>query len=232
MGPEKEWITTGGRSPKAAGPFGAADTGASELGEEGVLGVALPDRGAAVEDRGLAGLDGECQVASQVCQLVRDRAEDPVVVQARLTDRDHALVAGPGHDLRPGGVVGLGRVMRMDADRRIEPGEALDKVQGTTTRGEIPARDKDALDARQTSSPEYLIGVALEAVGVEVAVRVDQAHRGMVGGAPPRGSAGPSVSRSRRGKSGSGAVTRPGSPALAPQASCSRIGGPPFPSAP
>ena len=231
MGPEKEWITTGGRSPKAAAHAAPPTPAVSELGEEGVLGVALPGRGAAVEDRGLAGLDGQREVASQVRQLVRDRAEDAVVVEAGLTDRDHALVAGPGHDLRPGGVVGLGRVVRMDADRGIEPGEALDEVQGATTRGEIPARDEDALDAREAGGAQDLIGVALEAVGVEVAVRVDQAHRGMVGRAPLEVQPA-SVSTSRRGKSGSGAVTRPGSPALAPQASCSRIGGPPFPSAP
>lgn len=72
--------------------------------------------------------------------------------------------------------------------------------------------------------------------------RARTVHRGAVGdgidGAQPSRAAhvpqpAPvSGSTSRRGKSGSGAVTRPGSPALAPQASCSRTGGPPVPSAP
>ena len=145
-----------------------------------------------MEDRGLAGVEGEGQVASQVRQLVRDRAEDAVVVEAGLADRDHPLVARPVDDLGPADVVDLGGVVRMDADRGIEPGEPLDEVQCATARGDVPARDEDPLDAGQPGGAQDLVGIALEAVRVDVAVRVDQAHRGMVGApvarpvSPPR----------------------------------------------
>ena len=68
-------------------------------------------------------------------------------------------------------------------------------------------------------------GVALEPIGVEMAMAVDEPHPGI-----PSGCLG--LAASSRGKSGSGAVIRPASPAWAPHASSSRIGGPPLPSGP
>ena len=111
-------------------------------------------------------------------ELVRDRAEDAVVVEAGLADRDDPLVARPVDDLRPAGVIDLGRVVRVDADRGVQPGETLDEVERATARGDVPARDEDPLHAGQAGRAEDLVRVALEAVGVEVAVGVDQAHRG------------------------------------------------------
>ena len=55
----------------------------TELREERVLGIALPGPRPAVQDRRLAGLDRERQVAAKVDELVGDRREDPVVVEAR-----------------------------------------------------------------------------------------------------------------------------------------------------
>ena len=86
-----------------------------------VLGVALPDPGAAVEDRRLAGRQGEREVAPQVGELGLERREAPVGVEAGLADRDDPGIGGQLDDLRPAGVVDLGRGVGMDPDRGVEP---------------------------------------------------------------------------------------------------------------
>ena len=76
----------------------------------------------AVKDRRFAGLDGQGEVAAQVVELVRDRAEGPVVVEPGLADCPHPLVGGELHDPRPARIVDPGGVVGVDADRRVEPG--------------------------------------------------------------------------------------------------------------
>ena len=131
---------------------------------------------------GLPVSSGEIEVAAQVRQLVRDRAEDAVVVEAGLADRDHALVGRPVGDPVPAGVIDLRGVVRMDADCGVEPVEPTHQVECPLARGDVPAGDEDALHAGQPGGADDRSASPLEAVGVEVAMRVDQAHRGMVGG--------------------------------------------------
>ena len=50
---------------------------------------------------GLPSASARSQVPAQVGQLVRDGAEDAVVVEAGLADRHDPLVGGPGHDPLP-----------------------------------------------------------------------------------------------------------------------------------
>src|SRR6187397_782554 len=212
--------------PEGARPGRTADACGAELCDERVLGVAPAVGRSAMEDRRLAGLERESQVASEVGQLVRDRAEDAVVVEPGLADRHDPRVGGPADDPRPAGVIDLGRVVGVDPDRGIKPRETIDAPERALRRGNVPARDEDALKAGQTGRPDDLVRVGLEPVRVQVAVGIDQ---------PTLGSddvQGRSVSTSSRGKSGTGAAMRPVSPAWAPQASSSRIGGPPLPSGP
>ena len=183
-----------------------------------------------MEDRRLARLAGEGEVPAQVRPLGVDRAEDAVVVEAGLADRDDALVGGQRDDAVPAGAVDLGRVVRVDADTDVEPRETRRERERPLARCDVPARDEHPLDAGQPRAAEDEVGVALEAVGLEVAVAVDQAHR--TRSVTPAAGSVASASRSRRGKSGSGAVTRPASVAWAPQRSSARSGGPPFPSGP
>ena len=118
-------------------------------------------------------------------------------------------------------VIDLGGVVRVDADGGVEPREPVHEGERPIRRRGVPARDQDPLDTGQAGAADDEVDIALEAIGVEVAVAVDQAHAQSAG-----------VSASSRGKSGSGAATRPASARWAPQASSSRIDGPPLPSAP
>ncbi len=175
-------VDDGGRPvAERLGPAGLPHPGAAKLLEQGVLGVALPIGRAAVEDRGLAGREREGEVPAQVDELVGDRAEHAVVVETGLADRDDAVVGGAGREGRPRRIVDLGGVVRMDADGRIQPREAVDERERALGRGDVPARDEDPLDARQARAADHEVRVALEAVGVEMAMAVDQAHPGMVG---------------------------------------------------
>ena len=117
--------------------------------------------------------------------------------------------------------------MRVDADAEIEAGESIGQGQGSFARGDVPSGHQDPLHAGQARTTQDEIGVGVEAIRVEVAVAVDETRDGGHAGAGSVASA----SSSSRGNSGSGAVTRPASAAWAPQASSSRIGGPPLPSA-
>jgi hypothetical protein len=83
-----------------------------------------------VQDRRLAHREGERQVAAEVLELVRDRREDPVIVEAGLADRDDAWVRGQRGDPSPLRLGHLGRVVGMDADGGIEPGVTIDETDG------------------------------------------------------------------------------------------------------
>ena len=175
----RERVDDGRRAlPERAGPGRPADTRRAQLPDERVLRVTPALGGPAMEDGRLAGLERERQVPTQVRQLVRDRAEDPVVVEAGLADRDDPRIRRPGDDPRPAGLVDLGRVMGMDPDRRVQPREAVDAAERALRRGDVPAGDKDALEAGQPRRPDDLVGVGLEPIGVEVAVAVDERGSG------------------------------------------------------
>ncbi len=75
--------------------------------------------------------EGEFEVAPKVRELGRDRAEHPVVIEPGLPDRHDPRVARPGDDRSPVVVAHLVRVVRMDADGRVKPGEPLDTRQGS-----------------------------------------------------------------------------------------------------
>ena len=230
-------MTAAGRSPNAAAHERSADPGRRAAPQSRASWASRrPSRRAAVEDGRLAGLERERQVAPQVGQLVRDRAEDAVVVEAGLADRDDPRVGRPGDDPRPAGVVDLGRVVRMDRrPRRRATANRSTQPSARSRRGDVPARDEDPLDAGQPGAADDQVGVALEPVRVEVAVAVDQTHRHRGRTLTGRRASQRRRRRSRRRAAGRAAPardTRPASPAWAPQASSSRIGGPPLPSGP
>ncbi len=102
-------------------------------------------------------------------------------------------------------------------------------ARARSTRRTVPAGHEDALDAGQARSTQHEVGIGIEPVGLDVAVAVDEAH----GSAGERRPAQPaSAVTSSRGKSGSGAVSRPGRSPRAPQRSSSARSGPPLPSGP
>jgi len=150
-----------------------------------------------MQDRRLASLERERQVPPQVRQLIGDRAEHTVVVETGLADGDDAIVSRPGDERGPTGIVDLRGVVRMDTDGGIQPGEPIDELERPLARVDVPAGDEDALDAGQARSAEDELDVAIEPVGIDVAVAVDQARST------------DSDSLSNRGKTGSAAITRP-----------------------
>jgi hypothetical protein len=147
-----------------------------ELGEERVLRLSLPDRRPAMEDRWLAGLDRQSEVPAKVRELGEDRREDPVVVETGFADRGDLGVPGGCHDRRPVVIVDAIRVVGMDADRGIEPVEARGEIDGGRGRPGVPARDEDPLDTGDAGGPDDQLDVVVEAVGLEVAVAVDEAQ--------------------------------------------------------
>ena len=184
--------------PEGGRPRRTADTGVPELPEQGVLRVASSVAGATVQDGRLARVERQRQVAPQVGQLLGDRAEDAVVVEARLTDRNDPWVGRPGDDPRPAVAVDLGRVVRVDADRGVQPLEPIDAVERPARRRDVPARDEDPLDTGESGAAHNEVDVELEAISVEVAVAVDETHPGIVG---PDASVGrPRPRRNRLGR--------------------------------
>ena len=179
-----------GRSPKAAAHEGPPTPASRSSQSRASCASRRPSARSAVEDGRLARVEGEREVPPQVGQLLRDRAEDAVVVEARLPDRHDPRVGRPGDDPRPALAVDLGRVVRVDPDRGVEPVEPIDAVERPARRRDVPARDEDPLDAGESGAAHDEIDVDLEPVSVEVAVAVDETHPGIVG---------PDAARSRRG---------------------------------
>ena len=66
----------------------------------------------------------------------------------------------------------------MDPDRGIEPREPVDQRQRVDRRRDVPAGHEQTLDAGQPGAADDELDVRREAVGLEVAVGVDQAHGG------------------------------------------------------
>ena len=125
-----------------------------------------------MEDGGLAGLEREREVPAQVRQLVRDRAEDAVVVEAGLADRDDPRVVAPSATIRaqPASST-LAASCGWTPTAASSHGEPIDEGERPLARGDVPARDEDPLDARRAARPPTTsVGVAVEPVGVEVAV--------------------------------------------------------------
>ena len=67
--------------------------------------------------------------------------------------------------------------MRVHPDRGVEPREAIDELQRSPARVEVPAGNEDPLDAGQPRGADHLVDVGVEPVGLEVAVGIDEAHR-------------------------------------------------------
>src|SRR6185436_896017 len=129
-------------------------------------------------------------------------------------------------------VIDLGRVVRVDTDRDVDPVDPVRQLTRAFARGDIPARNEDPLDADRASRGQHVLGVVGEPIGVDVTVGIDEAHR-VVGTAARRyGVAVSAASTSSRGKSGSGSSTRPASFARAPHSSSPRTEASPFPSGP
>ena len=124
----------------------------ANLAEEGILGLPCAAGRAAVEDRRLAGLGRQAQVAAKVRELGEDRREHPVVVEPGLADRDDPRVARraprspPSRRRRPRPRVGW------IAAAASRPGNrSTTRARGG--RGGVPAGDEDPLDARQPRAP-------------------------------------------------------------------------------
>ena len=64
--------------------------------------------------------------------------------------------------------------MWMDPDRSIQPVEPVDAGEGALGGCDVPARNEDPLQAGQPGRPDDLIGVGVKAIGVEMAVGIDQ----------------------------------------------------------
>lgn len=133
-----------------------------------------------MQDGGLARLLGEPQVPAQVLELVGDRAEDTIEIEARLAHGQDASLGRPGHDPRPAPGIDLRSVMRMDADGDVQPLEPFAERERALTRGDVPAGDEDPLHAGVTSGAEDGSNVVLEPICVDVAMAVDQTHKNMV----------------------------------------------------
>ena len=161
-----------------------------------------------MKDRRLARLDREGQVAPQVGQLVGERGERAVVsrpVSPIATTRgSEASPAISVHAAASASAAAWGWTPTAASSQL----NAVDEVEGRARRGQVPAGDQDPLDAGQPRRADDLVAVVVEAVGLEVAVRIDEPHPGQLGTV----SAG---STSSRGKSGTGAVSVPDSAAWA-----------------
>ena len=122
----------------------------------------------------------------------------------------------------------LGRLVGMDSHRDVQPREPLGERQRVLRRARVPAGHQDPLHTGQARATDDEIDVRREAVGLEMGVAVDQAHRASIAPCADRPQP---ASATSRGKADSGRAS-PARPAWAPQASSSRSGGPPLPSAP
>ncbi len=212
--------------PERRGPARVPHPGRAQLVEQRVLGVAPPLGRAAVEDRRLAGLEREREVAPQVGQLVRDRAEDAVVVEPGLADRHDPRVARPGRrsaaqpasstlaascGWTPTAASSHGNRSTSASARSDEatfqPGT---RIRSTPARRAPPMTRSASRSNRSALRWQWLsirqrTASTFGRVGFDVEPREERLRR---------------------------SPTRPDSPAWAPQASSSRIGGPPLPSGP
>ena len=190
-----------------------------------------------MQDDRLAGVGGELEVAPQVGQLIRDGAEDAVVVEPGLPDGEDPILGRPAGDPPPAGIIDLCCVMRMDPDGDVDPGHTFRQAPRALARRDIPAGDEDALDTAGTGRVDRGFRVVGETVGIDVAMGVDQAQgqasdpvsASCVSAAAVAAS---TASASSRGNNGSGVPTRPASLARAPHSNSPRIDVSPFPSGP
>ncbi len=66
--------------------------------------------------------------------------------------------------------------MGMNADGRIQPRDPLDQVEGPLRGRPVPARHQQPLDACGSGPSGHVVDIAVEAIGLEMAVAVDEAH--------------------------------------------------------
>ena len=97
--------------------------------------------------------------------------------------------------------------MRVHADRRVQPRIRLGELGRPLTRPDVPAWDEDPLEPGAFGTIEDVSDVRIEAVGVEVAVAVDEAHARYGAASGTRHQAGP-VSHSPISVDGRCAVSR------------------------
>ena len=183
-----------------------------------------------MQDRRLARIERQAEVAAQVRELSIGRGMHAIEVEPGLADCRDVRICRQVFDRRPIGLRSGRRVMRVDADGGLDPVEFGRELHRRGRRTGVPARHEQPLDASQCGLGDDLSPVGLEGLGPQVGVTVDQPHRCREPAAQP--AAGVVGSDSRRGKSGSAIVTRPASAAWAPQRSSSSSAGPPLPSAP
>jgi hypothetical protein len=67
--------------------------------------------------------------------------------------------------------------VRVYADGRVKPREPLDARKRPFRGGDVPARDEDALEAGKPGASDDLVRVALEPVGIQMAVAVDEGRQ-------------------------------------------------------
>ena len=84
-----------------------------------------------MQDGRLARLEGEAEVPAKVDQLIVDRTEHTVIVEARLADRHDARIGRPADDRAPARIVDLVGIVWVDADRGIKPAEPFDAGQSS-----------------------------------------------------------------------------------------------------
>jgi hypothetical protein len=142
-----------------------------------------------VQDGRFPDVERKRQVSAEVGQLRFGRREETIEVETRLAHRDHPIVPGHFDEPRPGVIADVCCVVRVDADRDVEPRKAVGQVEGALTRWAIPAGDEQSFDTCQAGSAEDEINVGIEAIRLEMAVTVDQSHglrRGRDGVPGPR----------------------------------------------
>ena len=143
-------MTAGGRSPNAAAHARPPTPAVRSSASSASWASRRPARRAAVQDGRLAGLEREREVAPQVRQLVRDRAEDAVVVEPGLADRDDPRVARPRPTIRaqPASST-LAASCGWTPTAASSHGNRVDELERALARRDVPARDEDPLDAGQ-----------------------------------------------------------------------------------
>ena len=99
-----------------------------------------------------------------------------IVVQPRLPERDDTLVRGQGQQRLRQTVRIAGRLVRVDADRRVDA--ALPETMGHPDRLpavlQVAADDHHAPDPGLGGTADERVGVLPQLVGVEMAVGVNQ----------------------------------------------------------
>lgn len=168
---------------------------------------------------------GEGKLPLEDVALNVGRRQIAVVVEPDLADRPRPGFAGKALEVRPARSVERGSVVRMNPHGRVEQIRMTGRQRERgLRRGEVPARDQDAREPGGPRPIEHRFAVSIEALVLEVGVRVDDPRQALA--AAP--TAQPATSSSTRGKIGS-AVPVCRSADAAPHAASDARPGPPAP---